>query len=284
VTRGAVVTIGESMALLTVPAGRQLRGGASAPVGFGGAESNVAIGLARLDVPVSWVSRVGDDAFGSLITRELRGEGVQVLSAVDGQAPTGLMVKEHRYGTPWRVRYYRAGSAASRLDPADLDTGAVTDAITAARVLHLTGITAAISPSALATVRRAIDIARAAGTVVSFDVNHRSALWSDAQAAPVLAQLCGSADLVFAGEAEAALVLGAVEHDDGHERASSQQDRGSHGGGHRTSSSWTAVSDSSSSRVGRPSQSPGTWHTAPPSRLPRRRQSIVEQPSTRALR
>jgi 2-dehydro-3-deoxygluconokinase len=208
VTRGAVVTIGESMALLTVPAGRQLRGGASAPVGFGGAESNVAIGLARLDVPVSWVSRVGDDAFGSLITRELRGEGVQVLSAVDGQAPTGLMVKEHRYGTPWRVRYYRAGSAASRLDPADLDTGAVTDAITAARVLHLTGITAAISPSALATVRRAIDIARAAGTVVSFDVNHRSALWSDAQAAPVLAQLCGSADLVFAGEAEAALVLG----------------------------------------------------------------------------
>lgn len=208
-TRGAVVTIGESMALLTVPAGRQLRGGAGVPVGFGGAESNVAIGLARLDVPVGWISRVGDDAFGSLITRELRGEGVEVLAAVDAQAPTGLMVKEHRHGIPWRVRYYRAGSAASRLDPADLATGAVIDAICSARVLHLTGITAAISPSALATLHRAIEIARAAGTSVSFDVNHRSALWSDAQAAPVLAQLCASADLVFAGEAEAALVLGA---------------------------------------------------------------------------
>ncbi len=202
-----VVTIGESMALLTVPAGRQLRGGSSAPVGFGGAESNVAIGLARLGVPVTWVSRVGDDAFGSLITRELRGEGVHVLTAVDGQTPTGLMVKEHRCGTPWRVRYYRAGSAASRLSPADVDDARVTAAIAAARVLHLTGITAAISDSALAAVRRAVEIARAAGTLVSFDVNHRTALWSDAQAAPVLAQLCGSADLVFAGESEAALVL-----------------------------------------------------------------------------
>lgn len=199
-----VVTVGETMALLTTPAGRQLRGGASLPVGIGGAESNVAIGLARLGQPVTWVSRVGDDAFGSLVVREIRGEGVDVVARVDADAPTGLMVKELRHGRPWRVRYHRAGSAASRLSPADLDP----DLIAAARVLHLTGITAALSGTALAAVDRAVDLARRFDTLVSFDVNHRTALWSDDRARPVLADLCARADLVFAGAQEAALVLG----------------------------------------------------------------------------
>jgi 2-dehydro-3-deoxygluconokinase len=209
-TAGGVVTIGETMALLTVPSGRQLRGGVAAPVGFGGAESNVAIGLARLDVPVTWVSRVGNDAFGSMIIREIRGEGVEVLATVDPQARTGLMVKEQRHGTPWRVGYYRDGSAASRLSAADLNPS-VREAITTARVLHLTGITPALSDSAREAVRAAIRIARAAGVLVSFDVNYRAALWPATQAAPVLAELCAVADVVFAGAAEAALVLQTAE-------------------------------------------------------------------------
>lgn len=206
-TTGGVVTIGETMALVTVPSGRHLRGGASAAVGFGGAESNVAIGLARLGVPVTWVSRIGDDAFGSLITRELRGEGVEVLAAVDPAARTGLMVKEELHGRPWRVRYYRDGSAASRMSPADLDAPAVRAAITAARVLHVTGITAALGETARAAVRAAIEMARDAGVLVSFDVNHRAALWPADRAAPILAELCSRADVVFAGVDEAALVL-----------------------------------------------------------------------------
>ncbi|WP_111767000.1 sugar kinase [Nakamurella deserti] len=200
----AVVTLGETMALLTAPSGRHLRGGTQLPIGIGGAESNVAIGLARLDVPVTWISRVGDDAFGAMVTREIRAEGVRVVAAVDTTAPTGLMVKEHLHGTPVRVRYYRAGSAASRLSPADLDT----PLIAGAQVLHLSGITAALSPTALETVREAIRIARDAGTLVSFDVNHRVALWSTERAAEVLRALCGQADLVFAGVTEAELVLG----------------------------------------------------------------------------
>src|SRR6478752_6967275 len=139
-TPASVVTIGETMALLTAPSGRQLRSGSCLPVGIGGAESNVAIGLARLGVPATWISRIGDDAFGALVTREIRGEGVRVIAHRDPHAPTGLMVKEHRGGTPWRVRYYRAGSAASRLTPADIDDTAVADA----DVLHLTGITPAL--------------------------------------------------------------------------------------------------------------------------------------------
>jgi 2-dehydro-3-deoxygluconokinase len=192
------------MVLLTVPSGRSVRGGSVLPVGIGGAESNVAIGLARLEVPVTWISRVGDDAFGSLVTREIRAEGVRVLAAVDVGAPTGLMVKEQSQGTPRRVRYDRHGSAASRLTLADLGAAAITDA----RVLHLTGITAALSATALDTVRAAVAIARSAGTLVSFDVNYRSALWPPGRAATVLAELCRSADLVFAGIDEAALVLG----------------------------------------------------------------------------
>lgn len=203
--RSGVVTLGETMALLTSPSGRHLRSGTSLPIGIGGAESNVAIGLARLDVPVTWVSRVGDDAFGAMVTREIRAEGVSVCAAVDDQARTGMMVKEHLHGTPWRVRYYRNESAASRFSPTDLDASL----IAGAEVLHLTGITAALSPTALATVREAIRIACDAGTLVSFDVNHREALWSSQRAAPVLAELCGVADLVFAGLSEAALVLGA---------------------------------------------------------------------------
>lgn len=205
-TAGGVVTLGETMALLTVPSGRRLRSGTAAPVGFGGAESNVAIGLARLDVPVTWVSRVGDDAFGSMIIREIRGEGVQVLATVDPDARTGLMVKEHRHGTPWRIGYYRDGSAASRLSAADLGPSARA-AITSARVLHLTGITPALSDCAREAVHAAIGIARAAGVLVSFDVNYRAALWPVRRAAPVLAELCAAADVVFAGAAEAALVL-----------------------------------------------------------------------------
>src|SRR4051812_28896683 len=85
--------------------------------------------------------------------------------------PTGwsLMIKEYRDARPWRVRYYRSGSAASRLSTADVDDAAVAAAITEADVLHLSGITAALGPAPRAAVERAIEVARAARTLVSFD-------------------------------------------------------------------------------------------------------------------
>ena len=192
------------MALLTAPSGRELRSGACLPVGIGGAESNVAIGLARLGIRSTWISRVGDDAFGALVTRELRGEGVTVAAHRDGAAPTGMMLKELRGGKPWRVRYYRSGSAASRLTSSDIDPAA----IAAADVLHLTGITPALGPGPLQAVERAIAIARQSGTLVSFDVNYRATLWSPEQAAPILARIAAAVDVLFAGPEEAALILG----------------------------------------------------------------------------
>ncbi|MCY1137240.1 sugar kinase [Actinoplanes sp. Pm04-4] len=202
---GGVATLGETMALLSVPANGMLR--EPAPVGMGGAESNVAIGLSRLGVPVTWMSRLGDDALGAHVRREIRAEGVRVLAARDAVAPTGLMLKEHRNGTPNRVRYYRAGSAASRMTEADVDA----DAIVAADVLHLTGITPALGAGPRQAMAYAIEVARGAGTLVSLDVNHRRTLWSDAEAQAVFAELLPSVDLLFAGVSEAAMVLGAPE-------------------------------------------------------------------------
>ncbi|MBL7258571.1 sugar kinase [Paractinoplanes lichenicola] len=197
-----VVTLGETMALVSVPADGLVRG--PAPIGLGGAESNVAIGLARLGTPVTWMSRLGDDGLGAYVRREIRAEGVTVLAAADPDAPTGLMVKELRHGTPSRVRYYRSGSAASRLTPDDIPD----ELIAAADVLHVTGITPALGPGPRKTVEHAVEVARAAGTLVSLDVNHRRTLWTDDEARSVLTTLLPSVDLLFAGVEEATMLLG----------------------------------------------------------------------------
>ena len=112
------------------------------------------------------------------------------------------MVKSRRTSTVGRVTYYRRGSAGSRLEPADLPV----DTLRAAGVLHVTGLTPALSPTARAATFAAVEEARAAGVPVSFDVNHRAALWADDEAAPVLTDLARRADVLFAGEDEAGLL------------------------------------------------------------------------------
>ncbi|GLY18959.1 sugar kinase [Kineosporia sp. NBRC 101677] len=203
-----VVTIGETMALLSpVPAPR-LRDGAAMTLGLGGAESNVAIALARLGCPATWISRVGDDDFGTLVVRELRAEGVTVHAERDAAHPTGLMVKEARGARTTRVRYYRAGSAAAQLSAAYVQQ--FSDVIAASAVLHVTGITPALGPDPRQAVLKAVGIARENNTLVTFDVNHRATLWSDEQAREALVELARQADLTFAGPEEAALLLGAA--------------------------------------------------------------------------
>lgn len=205
-----VITLGESLGLVvgTRPGGFDVQ--SATEITFGGAETNVAIGLVRLGCPSSWIGRLGDDALGRRIVRGLRAEGVVSHVTLDGEAPTGLMLKDYpRPGTS-RVAYYRAGSAASRIEPRDLPE----DAIRAADVLHVSGINLAISPASARTTRAAIDIAREAGTLVSFDVNHRSRLWTGEAARPAYREVIGLADVVFAGDDEAALVTGATAHDE----------------------------------------------------------------------
>lgn len=203
-----VVTLGETMALMKAETPGPLAHVSSLSLGVGGAESNFAIALRRLDTSVTWIGRVGADSLGDLVQREISAEGVVTLALRDPGAPTGLMIKERRTSDALRVWYYRAGSAGSRLDRADVPT----DRIAGAKLLHVTGITLALSDSAREAVHHAVDCARRLGVLVSFDLNYRSALWPAKEAASRFAEIIAKADLVFAGDAEAAMVVG--ESDD----------------------------------------------------------------------
>ncbi|MFJ4223547.1 sugar kinase [Microbacterium sp. NPDC089695] len=194
----SVVTLGETMALVRATEIGSLRHTADLALGIGGAESNVAIGLARLGVATSWLGRVGDDSLGERVVREIRSERVDVRAVLDPDAATGLMVKERPSAASTAVHYYRAGSAGSRLRPADLPERWVESAA----LLHVTGITPLLSESATDAVHTAIDSARAAGIRVSFDVNYRSKLAAPAVAGPILRAIAERADIVFGGEDE----------------------------------------------------------------------------------
>ncbi|MGV1009744.1 MAG: sugar kinase [Dermatophilaceae bacterium] len=203
----AVVTVGESLGLVMGGAAGPIRAGGPARFSFAGAESNVAIGLARLGHRVCFVSRVGDDVAGRAVVESLRGEGVDVgRVTVDTAAPTALMVRQHRTADVLTVDYYRSGSAASALSVDD-----VPDAlIQGARLLHVSGITPALSTSAHAATVHALDTAHRAAVPVSLDVNYRARLWSPQQACDTLRRLLPHVDLVFGGEEELALLAPAA--------------------------------------------------------------------------
>ncbi|MEV4702222.1 sugar kinase [Actinoplanes sp. NPDC049316] len=197
-----LLTFGETMGLVAADGIGPLEHARGFHFGIGGAESNVAIGVAHLGSPATWIGRVGPDATGDLIERRLRAEGVDAVVIRDPSF-TGLMVRHRRTGALQHVDYHRAGSAGSRLGPADIPV----DTLRAAGILHVTGITPALSDSARAAVFQAVETARAAGVPVSVDVNYRAKLWSRFDAAPVLLDLVTRADIVFAGPDEAAIIV-----------------------------------------------------------------------------
>lgn len=207
VTGPYLVTLGETMALLTAGHPGPLAHVSSMGLGIGGSESNVAIGVKRLGGSAVWCGRTGADSLGQLVQREIRAEGVTVRITEDPDAPTGLMLKERRTMSTQKVSYYRAGSAGSRLTPEDLDPSLIRRAM----VLHLSGITPALSDSAERTVQKAISIARSAGVAVSFDLNYRANLWTETDARRSYRMLIPLTDIVFAGEDEAALAVGPAE-------------------------------------------------------------------------
>ncbi len=198
-----VVTFGETMAALRAPGA--LRLGGTLGLSVAGAESNVAIGLARLGHRVRWAGRVGADELGALVLRTLRAEGVDIDHAGtdDTGRPTGLLLTELRLGTLTRVSYYRAGSAGSAVTAADVLPALAPET----RVLHLTGITPALSPSAAEAVLAAATAAHEAGVTVCLDVNYRSRLWTADRARTALRPLLSRTDLLIASEDELPLVL-----------------------------------------------------------------------------
>ncbi|MDR7082524.1 2-dehydro-3-deoxygluconokinase [Arthrobacter ginsengisoli] len=195
-----LLTFGESM--VSLRSAGPLCAGGSLGMHVAGAESNVAVGVARLGHRVGWAGVVGADPHGEFILRQLRSEGIGVQHRVDGSRSTGVMFLEQRTADVTRAFYYRAGSAGSGLDRDDVDRALQNGA----RVLHLTGITAALSPEARRAVEYAAARAAGEGREVSLDVNYRSKLWSRDEARAVLTPIARHASILIASDDELGLV------------------------------------------------------------------------------
>ncbi|SER90639.1 2-dehydro-3-deoxygluconokinase [Gracilibacillus ureilyticus] len=206
-----VVTLGESMILLTPQSNGLMRYAATFSRKIGGAESNVAIGLARLGYQTGWISKVGDDEFGRATTSFIRGEGVDVSYVkTDNNAPTGIYFKELRNSSDVRVQYYRKGSAASMIEKEDISE----EYISQAKFLHITGITPALSDNCYEAVMEAISLAKKNKVKIIFDPNLRMKLWQDKEkACQVILHIASQSDIVLPGLSEAAFLFGDKEPD-----------------------------------------------------------------------
>ncbi len=201
-----VVCLGESMVTFLPSRPGRLADVPSFTRAIGGAESNVACALAAAGHRAKWVGRVGGDGFGDHLVDAIGGHGVDVTAVGrDPHRPTGIYFRtdEDRATDAHEVVYYRAGSAASAMSPATVPY----ESVAGARILHLTGITAALSGDCLALVRE-LTAPRPGRPLVSFDVNHRPALWRDGDAPGVLLGLARRADVVFVGADEAERLWG----------------------------------------------------------------------------
>lgn len=205
-----VITLGEALAVMDPILAGPLRSVGAFEKRVGGAELNVAAALARLGHHAGWTGKLGSDELGAEILSFLRGENVDVSRAVlDPGAPTGVYFKERRALGKLRVHYYRAGSAASRLCFEELDL----DYLLSCEILHLTGITAALSEDCLELTERLMEAANERGVTVSFDANVRWRLFGERDPKEVLDPLIARADLLFLSDEEAQALLGGKDPD-----------------------------------------------------------------------
>lgn len=195
-TRIEILTFGESM--MSLSTNNQVRISGTYHSSVAGAESNVAIGLSRLGHDVAWVGVLGDDEPGKLVKSNLLGEGVKVISRLDPERRTGLMLKENRVGSRARVIYYRKDSAASTLGVNDVLPNLKPDT----KLIHVSGITPALHTELAKSTLEVILAARKLGILVSFDVNYRSLLWNQEEAVKVLRPILELANVITASEEE----------------------------------------------------------------------------------
>lgn len=202
-----VVTLGEAMVLLAAEETGPLAHVRRFSKHTAGAETNVAVGLARLGLRVGWVSRLGNDTMGQFLRDAFMKEGIDCSQVilVPG-ARTGFMFKGRvDDGSDPPIEYHRQGSAASLMGPNDLPLAW----LQTARHLHVTGVFAALTPATLAATQTAMATVRAQGGSISFDPNLRPALWaSEAHMRSTINALAVQADWVLPGLDEGRLLTG----------------------------------------------------------------------------
>ena len=201
-----VTTLGEMLLRLSVPVGKRLEQATQLDLHPAGAEANVATLLARLERRTGWTGALPNNPLGRLAVSALRAAGVETSGVIlrDGGRMGTYYVE---FGDPPRgiqVTYDRAYSCASRLQVEDINWDLLLDT----HLLHLTGITPALSYSCLEVTREAVRRARGHGLHISFDVNYRQKLWSEADAADTLLPLIQGVELLFCSQADARRVFG----------------------------------------------------------------------------
>ena len=202
-----VVTFGEAMMLLVADRPGPLEDVFIFHKASAGAETNVAIGLARLGLKVGWASRLGTDSMGRFLLARMTGEGIDCSHVTcDAAQNTGFMIKAKTVdGSDPLIEYHRHGSAASHMGPADIDEAW----LLAARHLHATGVFAAVSDNTLQAAHASMALMRAAGRTVSFDPNLRPTLWaSEEHMRASINALAAQADWVMPGIEEGRLLTG----------------------------------------------------------------------------
>ena len=178
-------------------------------LGFGGDTSNFCIAAARQGASVGYITRVGDDPFGAALQAIWEKEGIDCSQVeVDRRASTGGYFVHHGPGGH-QFSYARAGSAATKLAPGDIDPREVANA----QFVHSSGITQAISESARAATRALFNEARDSGVSTAFDANVRTRLWTLSEAREALAEILPLTDYFFPSFEDARDLSGSDDHD-----------------------------------------------------------------------
>lgn len=203
-----VITFGETMLRLSAPGFSRLEETDTLDVRIGGSESNTAVALARLGLKVAWWSKLPANPLGRRIENEIRRWGVDTSHVVWDDSPAARAGTYYLdFGLPPRgidVYYDRAASSASKITAIEV----LAEPIAAAKLLHLTGITPALSPYCVKAVTRALDLAKEHGTQVSFDTNYRSRLWSAETARREMEPLFARIDMLLCPQGDAGVLFG----------------------------------------------------------------------------
>jgi len=180
---------------------------------YGGDTSTATIAAARCGARCAYLSRVGRDAFGQLLLALWSREGIDTTGIeLDAGQPTGIYFVTHG-ASGHAFSYLRADSAASRMTVAWLHSAKVKQVLLAGKILHLSGISLGISSSACDTVYAAMQLAREAGILVSFDANLRLKLWPLARARACITQAIALSDIFLPSLEDATSLCGLDEPD-----------------------------------------------------------------------
>ncbi|MGN9782477.1 sugar kinase [Nonomuraea sp. ZG12] len=200
-----VYTLGEALGV--VSSGR-VRHEHEARLDVCGPEFTLAVALARLGHTCAYLGKVGADELGARVLTVLRGEGVDVADMrVTQGGRTGLVLRDTRVGLDPRTTHFRAGSAGSALTPGNVPI----DRIGASKMLHVSGVTAALGRDTLEAVRSAVSAARNAEVMISFAVDYRPELWASVrEAEEALTELACDSHLLFVHQDELDLVKPAL--------------------------------------------------------------------------